>query len=442
MCGIAGVAGVDSPDIAMAMSGAIAHRGPDDQGTFFDPDARVALAHRRLSIIDVSACGHQPMSYADGRYHIVFNGEIYNFEALRTELESLGHRFTSRSDTEVVLAAYAQWGARCVSRLRGMFAFAIHDRDARGEGDPVLFLARDRLGIKPLYFTSHNGRFAFASELKAFLAAALVAPRLDLQSLWFYLSLGSVPQPRTALSGVQALVPGCTMHVRRDGSFNIERYWDLADASRRWDAEVRGIDARAASAKLRELLEEATRLHMIADVPVGAFLSGGLDSTAVVGLMSRASGTRVRTFSVGFADDRSVADERPLARLAAERFGAEHTEIAVSGRDVAARFDDLVTAIDQPSLDGTNTFIVSQAVAQSLKVALSGLGGDELLAGYPHFRRMQRATKWDAALGARRNSLRRKTLRRVPGRFLRERDFLAATPAQRYGTLRNLSSDA
>jgi asparagine synthase (glutamine-hydrolysing) len=433
MCGIAGAVGVASIERVQAMSDAIAHRGPDDSGVFFDATTGVALGHRRLSIIDLSSCGHQPMPYMGGRYQLIYNGEIYNFAELRAELERAGHPFRSRSDSEVILAAYAEWGARCVERFRGMFAFAIYDRD-----EALLFLARDRFGIKPLYFTERNGVFAFASEVKALLAGGFAEPRLDRESLAHYLSLGAMPQPRTALADVRMLEPGHVLTVRRDGSFVAQRYWDIAEAAEPLREELRGIDRVEAARRLRALLEEATRLHMIADVPVGAFLSGGIDSTAVVGLMTRASGARIRTFSVGFSDDTTVADERRWARLSAESFGAEHTEVVVSGGEIAERFDEIVEAIDQPSLDGTNTFLVSRAAGSSLKVALSGLGGDELFGGYPHFARLRRAARWDRWLGGHR-SLRRRALRRVPGRFLRERDFLVASKAERYGTLRQLA---
>jgi asparagine synthase (glutamine-hydrolysing) len=419
MCGIAGVFGRASLEIATAMRDTIPHRGPDDSGQFFEDG--VAFGHRRLSIIDVSSCGHQPMSYAGGRYHIVYNGEIYNFAEIREELEKFGHRFVSHSDTEVILASYAQWGDESVSRLRGMFAFAIYDRDRR-----ELFLARDRFGIKPLYYTIHNGSFLFASELKALLASGEVPRELDAEALWFYLSLGSVPQPRTALANVSMLPAGHTMRIRRDLTLETKRYWDLADTAERQ------IDAETATRRLRELLEEATRYHMIADVPVGAFLSGGIDSTAVVGLMSRASGQRIRTFSVGFSDDGTVTDEREWARLAARKFDCEHTDVVVTGEEVAAQFDVVIRAIDQPSLDGTNTFLVARAAARELKVALSGLGGDELFAGYPHFKRLDRAAKWDRA---------RRVIAHVPGRLFRDRDFVAAPTAQRYATLRNLADD-
>jgi len=420
MCGIAGAFGTSPPRVAAAMGDALAHRGPDDSGLF--EDAGVAFAFRRLSIIDLSACGHQPMSYADGRYWIVFNGEIYNFAELRRELEAFGHRFVSHSDTEVILAGYAQWGEEVVQRLRGMFAFAIYDR-----ADASLFLARDRFGIKPLYFTTRGSTFLFASELKALLASGMVERRLDPMAFWFYLSLGSVPQPHSALAGVEMLPAANVMRVQRDLKYSTRRYWDLG--------RTPPLDLAPAEAtrRLRELLEEATRLHMVADVPVGAFLSGGIDSTAVVGLMTRASGQRIRTFSVGFADgDGSVTDELAWARLAAQRFDSEHTEVVVTGEDVAAQFDHLVRALDQPSLDGTNTFLVSQAAARELKVALSGLGGDELFAGYPHFARLHRAARLSPASAL---------LRHLPGRFVRDRELIAAAPAERYATLRNLADD-
>ncbi len=294
MCGIAGTVGVETPDVVREMSGALVHRGPDDSGLFFDGGALVALAHRRLSIIDVTSSGHQPMSNGGGRYEIVFNGEVYNFRELRKELEGSGHRFTSQSDTEVVLAAWSEWGDAALSRFRGMFAFAIWDREKR-----ELFLARDRFGIKPLYYAFPSRAFLFASELGAMLASGLVPRRADPEGLWWYLSLGSVPQPGTILRDVKALPPGHTMRVRADLSYEIVHYWDLAEASRSWHGEVARLEPVGAARRLRELLDDATRLHMISDVPVGAFLSGGIDSTAVVGLMAKASGSAIQTFAVG-----------------------------------------------------------------------------------------------------------------------------------------------
>lgn len=437
MCGIAGVLGSDGRALAERMAAAMEHRGPDDSGLWTDDASGVALSHRRLSIIDVTSCAHQPMAYADGRYHGVFNGEIYNYVEIRSELTSRGHRFISASDTEVLLAAYAEWGAECVRRLRGMFAFAIHDRNATAAGETALFLARDRFGIKPLYFASTPGAFAFASELKAILGTGIVANRVDRESLWWYISLGSVPQPHTLIHGVEQLRPGHVMTVTRDGTCSTTRYWDLREASRRWSDDVRRLDRREAAQRVRALLEDATRMHMVADVPVGAFLSGGIDSTAVVGLMSRLTGTRIRTFALGFADAApGVADERAAAELSAAAFDCEHTEVVVDGRSVAARFDELVRAIDQPSLDGTNSFLVAEATARTLKVALSGLGGDELFAGYPHFRRLRRADAFARRLGPL-----VRLARHVPGRLLPDGDFIAEPVAERYAHLRRLVDD-
>lgn len=432
MCGIAGTVGVEDAGVARAMSGAMAHRGPDDSGLSFDGEALVALAHRRLSVIDVTSGGHQPMSYEGGRYDMVFNGEVYNFRELRKELEGRGHRFASQSDTEVVLAAWSEWGEAAVSRFRGMFAFAIWDRETR-----ELFLARDRFGIKPLYYTFQSKAFVFASELGGILASGLVSRAADPEGLWWYLSLGSIPQPGTALRGVRALPPGHTMRLRTDLSHEFVRYWDLAEAGERWRGEIDRLDPAGAAQRLRGLLDEATRLHMISDVPVGAFLSGGIDSTAVVGLMAEASGAAVHTFAVGFAGDDSVPDEREWARLAASRFGCRHTEVIVRGEEVAEQFDEIVDATDQPSLDGTNTFLVSKAAGRSIKVVLSGLGGDELFAGYPHFGRFARARRFDGRLGPLRG-----LVGMVPGRLLADRDFLALREEDRYGSLRTLVDGA
>ena len=392
MCGIAGIAGKVDLDRVAAMTAAMTHRGPDDEGILVDRECDIALGHRRLSIIDVGRSGHQPMSYADGRYCIVFNGEIYNFRELRSELEQRGHRFATRSDTEVLLASYAEWGQDCVGRLRGMFAFAIFDRAARRPGDTRLFLARDRFGIKPLYVARMPGFIAFASELKALLASGLVGRQLDAHSVWLYLSLGSVPQPSTILSAVKALPPGHTMRITVGLDCPIERYWSLSESAG-GQSRQRGarLDAGETARELRRRLDEAVRYHMISDVPVAAFLSGGINSSAITGLMSATGQQKIATFSVGFESSKGTqSDELPFARIAAQRFGTVHEELVVTAADAAAAFPDLVKAIDQPSLDGTNTFLVSRAAGASYKVALSGIGGDELFAGYGHFRTLSR----------------------------------------------------
>jgi asparagine synthase (glutamine-hydrolysing) len=333
------------------------------------------------------------MSTPDGRYWIVYNGEVYNYQSLQAELRDAGHQLVSDSDTEVILHAYQRWGEGCLDRLRGMFAFAIWDTvEAR------LFAARDRLGIKPLYYTQQGragdvtGIFAFASELKALLATQLACPQLNRAALHHYLSFYSVPAPFTMLEGVDALPAGHYL-VFQDGELQLRQYWSLPVA-RPLDLPEEEMISR-----LRELLEESIRLRMIADVPVGAFLSGGIDSSAVVALMTRISGERLRTFSVGFGAEGERIDERSAARTLAQHYGTEHTEVIVTGRDVRDQLDRIITAMDQPSGDGLNTYFVSQATASMVKVALSGLGGDELFAGYPQFRmfrQIDRASRvWD-----------------------------------------------
>ena len=307
MCGIAGTIGVTDKNIFIAMNGAMAHRGPDDHGIYIDEQNRFGFAHRRLSIIDLSSAGHQPMSYLGGRYWIVYNGEIYNYKDIRADLEKKGCTFTSNTDTEVLLAAYAEWGRDCLKKLRGMFAFAIYDKQTS-----QTFLARDRFGIKPLYYSRQNGFFLFASEIKTLLASGLISKRVDYQAIWDYISIGCIPQPRTILQEVKALLPGHSMLLTSNGEIIINRYWDL------WDYAPQSshtVDSSIASEELRVKLEEATRLHMIADVPVGAFLSGGIDSTAVVGLMSQYVSHPIKTFSVGFESKYAKLNEFKWAKI-------------------------------------------------------------------------------------------------------------------------------
>lgn len=436
MCGIAGVVGPGARAALPGMQGAIAHRGPDDEGTWHDDARGVALAHRRLSIIDPSPAGHQPMSGAGGRLQGVYNGEVYNFAEVRAELEALGETFRSHTDTEVVLAGYARWGAGVLPRLRGMFAFAVWDAE-RGE----LFLARDRFGVKPLYWTrTPAGAFAFASELGALLAGGVVSRRADPQAVWEFLSYGAVAQPRTILADARALPAGHWMRVR-GGEAETVRWWDLEEATRGRRRDLARIPYPEAVQGVRERLAEATRLHMIADVPVGAFLSGGIDSTAVVGLMSARVSRPIRTFAVGFEDRHAALSELKWARLAAERFGAEHTELVVTARDAAESFDALVEAWDQPSMDGTNTWFVSRAARRDVPVSLSGLGGDELFAGYPHFRRYALATRLAPAGSPALGAALAPFGRAVPGRWRVDLQAIAARPLERLAIVRRLMTE-
>jgi asparagine synthase (glutamine-hydrolysing) len=383
MCGIAGILGRADGDVVGAMLTAMAHRGPDDEGLWVGRD--VALGQRRLAIIDVSPAGHQPMAWADGDIQIVFNGEIYNFASERAALEASGVRFRGHSDTEVVLALYERYGERFFERLRGMFAIALYDRRG-GPGREKLLLARDPFGIKPLLYADVRGALVFASELKGLLASGLIDRRIDPVALRQLLSLGSVYQPRTLVAGVSALPAGHVLvqdaHGRR-----IRPFWspalDRVGGLRRrpYDEQVEYV---------RAALVESVRLQMVADVPVGAFLSGGIDSSLIVALMAREAGGRVKTFSVGFESGAGVADESYAAADIARHLETDHTRVAVTGADARAAFEHFVTGLDQPSVDGFNSYFVTRAAAGGVTVALSGTGGDELFLGYPWFAHIER----------------------------------------------------
>ncbi len=395
MCGIAGFIHHPAPlpdreSVLTTLEGSLHHRGPDDQGTYLSPDGRCGLTNTRLAILDLSAAGHQPMRSADGRRVIVFNGEIYNFLELRVELEAAGATFRSRSDTEVVLQLYERYGPSCVERLRGMFALAVWD-EQRG----TCFIARDPLGIKPLYYyhDEAGGLLAFASEIRSLLATGLVPKRLDPQGLYGYFRSGSVPEPLTMISGVRCLEPGTRMHWQ-EGRVTKDHFWSLRFAS----TGETGSDEEAAMTVRRALLDSVEH-HFVSDVNVGLFLSGGIDSTAVLAL-ARANGRdNIRTFSIGFADD-AAADESGIARRTAEHFGAQHSEWRLDRTSGRALFDEFLPHVDQPSVDGFNTFAVSRLTCrEGIKVALSGLGGDELFGGYPSFRQLPRMVRWGHRLG-------------------------------------------
>jgi asparagine synthase (glutamine-hydrolysing) len=368
------------------MVAGISHRGPDDSGVsiFQEEQATVALGHTRLSILDLSPAGHQPMPDPRTGNWITFNGEIYNFREVRQELDANPDAWHSESDTEVILRAYERWGKDCLHHLRGMFAFALWDK-ARQE----LFIARDRLGIKPLYYFKGPGAFLFASEVRALLASELVPRRLDAVALWEYLGYQSVPAPRTLVENVCALKPGCWMTVDAAGNVTEKSYWDLLENAA---PEARSASASESRRRVRELLEESIKLHLVSDVPVGAFLSGGIDSSAIVALV-REAGHTPRTFSVVF--DESAYDENVYARQIAGRFQTEHTEVHLTESALLDQLPLALEGMDQPTGDGVNTYVVSRAVRSTgIKVALSGLGGDEFFAGYPSFKRLRRVMKY------------------------------------------------
>jgi asparagine synthase (glutamine-hydrolysing) len=392
MCGICGAIGFDSKEtgetVVRRMLAAIVHRGPDEEGILIAPP--VVAGTRRLSIIDLPG-GSQPVWNQTGTLAVVYNGEIYNFHELRKELEAAGHSFRTRSDTEVIVHAYEQWGEECARKLRGMFAFGVVELPQGRTGRAAsVFLARDPMGIKPLYYTRVEGAFLFASEVRALLASRCVAPRLSDEAVPSYLLFGSVCEPMTMVQGVFSLAPGHCLKVRADEPLDSPEpklYWDFARAlSKSAHAKRKSPpgDSSTAASAVRALLEDSVRGHLIADVPIGVFLSGGLDSTVIAALASQVQ-KGVHTFTVAFPD--SEFSEAEIARNTAQRLGTEHSELTLSGSEMVARLDEAVASFDQPSMDGINTFFVSWAARQAgLKVALSGLGSDELFGGYTSFR--------------------------------------------------------
>ncbi len=378
MCSISGIFN-GTIEAVRRMNAAQAHRGPDDHGIVeckFSA-GKVFLGNTRLAVIDTSPAGHQPMNDPETGNRITYNGETYNYRDLRREIDA--EAWQSNTDTEVILRGYGKWGLDVFRRMRGMFALAIWD-----ESKHELVLARDRLGIKPLYYFAGKDDFVFASELRALLASGPVPRRLSVAGVDSYLATGSVASPLTIIDGVRQLLPGHYLRVKVNEAGQIELD-DVEFASSRSIAETGEADRTCAVARLREELEESVRLHLVSDVPLGVFLSGGMDSSALVALMSR-SGPGPKTFSVVF--DEAGFTEAPFSRAVAERFNTDHSEIRLTEDRLLELLPDAIAAIDQPTMDGINTFVVSQAVKNAgITVALSGLGGDELFGGYPSFRR-------------------------------------------------------
>lgn len=396
MCGIFGIAAHDervAPEALERGTQSLAHRGPDDSGTVLLQDSasgpvEIGLGNRRLAILDLSPLAHQPMHDPETGNWIVYNGEIYNFREIRAELEQTGATFVSRSDTEVILQAYARWGQQCLQKFRGMFAFALWDaRQHR------LFLARDPMGIKPLYYAQSRAYFFFASEVRTLLGTGLVPRRIDHAGLLNYLSFGSACDPLTLIEGVRALPPGHTL-TWEAGSLQQLRYWDLiADEENREQAvETFSGNEKRALKDLQSELEEAVRLQLVSDVPVGVFLSGGIDSSALVSILSR-GGITPSTFSIVFRE--AEFSEAQHSRAVASKFRTDHHEMSVSQGDVLTAIPDALRAMDLPTMDGINTYFVSRETRRAgLKVALSGLGGDEIFAGYSSFRTVPRMERF------------------------------------------------
>lgn len=375
MCGIAGIVGVAGGDYIQAMTDIQSHRGPDDAGTLVLDDELVALGHRRLSIIDLTAAGHQPMYSETGKSWITFNGEIYNYREIRNELARRGHVFRSSTDTEVLLAAYEQWGDACLHRLNGMFAFAIYDGRRKR-----LFAARDRLGIKPFYYFYSPGLLVFASEIKALFACPRVPKRPDYAALWtparFQIS------PYTGFEGIRKLPPACSLTFE-NREIRIERYWSpLVD-------EVSETNERDVVDELERLTQDAVRLQMVADVPVGVFLSGGLDSSLVSALMRRETSHDIHAFTIRFSQKdqafERMPDDSKYARSVAQLFDLRYQELEICAGEIEQLFETLVWHLDEPLSDpaAINTYLIArEARAQNVVVLLNGMGGDEVFGGY------------------------------------------------------------
>jgi asparagine synthase (glutamine-hydrolysing) len=409
-------------------------RGPDDNGVWVRPGGRVALGHARLAILDLTPAGHQPMRSSDGSLTMVFNGEVYNFAAVRAELEQLGHRFRSSGDSEVILAAFQQWGVEAAQKFIGMFAIALwNERERR------LVLLRDRMGVKPLYYAWNGNNFWFGSELKALRAFAAWNAQIDSDALGEYLQFGYVSAPRSIYRGVHKLMPGHWLELGEVGEPAAHRYWSAIAAAQQPGAGELPDSEEELERHLEFLLIDAFRYRTVADVPVGVFLSGGIDSSAVAAILQRYGGSDVRTFTIGFEDPRF--DEAPHARRVAEHLGTRHTERIVAARDMDGVLVQWAELFDEPFGDssGVPTFLVSQLAREHVKVALSADGGDELFSGYNHYREIAERERSLARIPrALRQAIGRAIALVGPSRLQALADGLPMPPRLRHATRRNL----
>jgi asparagine synthase (glutamine-hydrolysing) len=407
MCGIVGIYAQNEKTVeelsrsVTMMAACLAHRGPDDQGFYIGK--KIALGHRRLSIIDLQT-GHQPIFNEDRSICIIFNGEIYNYQEIKSELLGKGHRFASESDTETIIHAYEEWGEASVHRLRGMFSFCIWD-----ERKDTLLLVRDRLGEKPLFYAQYDGNFVFASEMKAILADPRVDRTMDWEALGAYFTFSYIPAPLTIFKSIKKLSPGHLLTCSK-GKVRVRQYWDVSFAPDRRKTEGRFIQ------EYLELLNESVRLQLRSDVPLGAFLSGGVDSSTVVALMSRTNGSAVNTFTIGFGGNiGGFDDERKYARLVAERYHTHHREHEVHP-DVGGLIGKIVRAFDEPFADDSTvpSYFVSELARRNVTVALSGLGGDELFCGYERYLGFQMTQIYQRIPGMIRDKVIRRLIEELP----------------------------
>jgi len=389
MCGITGIVGINLNSSVyqtaiQKMTDAIAHRGPNSQGLW--NDEHCFFGHRRLSIIDLSEAGNQPFISQDGRYILIYNGELYNYKDLKFELQRAEHGsknipyiFKTNTDTEVILASYLRWGNNCVKRFNGMFAFAIWDTI-----EQKLLIARDRLGVKPLYYQYKNNTLVFASEIRALIYSGIIDKKINQSAIAEYIQYATVHAPNTMLEGVKMLMPGHLIEFNiQHSTFNITKYWNINE----YTTSKQDLSYKETCNKVNELLTASVERRLVADVPFGAFLSGGIDSSAIVGLMSKVSTGKIQTFNVSF--DEGEFSEAKYAKQIAQKFNTQHHEIKLTPTDFLNQLPEALAAIDHPSGDGPNSYIVSKATKQAgITMALSGLGGDEVFAGYDVFKRM------------------------------------------------------
>lgn len=374
MCGIAGIIGHKSEDALAKMLGATTHRGPDDNGSYHD--SLVSMGMNRLAVQDTSNAGHQPMFSENKRFVIVFNGEVYNFLEERKALERQGFKFRSGTDTEVVLKLFELYGKSCLLRLRGMFAFAIWDTQ-----EETLFVARDHMGIKPFLYTHSSHRFLFCSEIKGLITSGLVDKSLDNDAVAEYFLMGHINQPKTVFENVKSLLPGHYL-LWKKSDITIKKYWSITDHPLQ---EIPSYED--AVAQVRALTIASVKEEMISDVPLGVFLSGGLDSSVVTAAMKLSGASKIESFSVGFGREGGSIDESDQAKIAAIHFNTNHNQITLQGKEVAEEFENIIASYDQPTIDAFNTYFVSKYTKQKVTVALSGLGGDEFFGGYGFHKR-------------------------------------------------------
>lgn len=392
MCGISGIIYFKQPAsnlsaIVSQMTNAMAHRGPNAEGIFVKDN--VALGHRRLSIIDLSNGANQPFTDASGRYRIVFNGEIYNFDTVKAEIKDCAWK--TSSDTEVLVEAWARWGIHSLRKFKGMFAFAVWDEQERS-----LHIVRDRLGIKPLYFFQNDAHLIFASEIRSVLASGLVPKKVNEKAIHDYLSFQSIQSPISIIEGIHQLPAGAYLEIQ-NGSVEQKRFWDITKPAKHYEYS----DVKEVQENIYRLLSNAVQQRLVSDVPIGAFLSGGIDSSAVVALMAKVGSSAPETFNISF--DEKEFDESPYAELIAKKYNTNHHKIVLQPTVMLDELSNALNAMDTPSGDGVNTYVVSKAVKQAgITVALSGVGGDELFAGYPFFQKYyklnQRKGLWNSSL--------------------------------------------